>query len=113
MEIKDFCLAWADKKELEFIRRGVSTTKEDVFSHRGLMPAIAKRADKICMLVFGYGIGASFKKFEASTLGEEVTFSDSAPKIIQLHCFYYVISEMMITSVDDRGRVVVDELLYE
>lgn len=113
MEIKEFCMAWAKKDKIEFIRKNVSVTSEDVFSHRGLMPAIAKRADKICTLVFGYGLGVKYKKYEASTLGEEVIFVDGAPKIVQLHCVLYVLDQLFTSSRDDLGRLVVDELLYD
>lgn len=113
MDVKEFCMAWLKYSEVKFLLRGGEVTGEDVFSSRGLMPALAKRADKIHSLIYGVGIGASYKKYEASMLGEEVEFDDSVSKSILLHIFLYVIDQLVITSSDDKGRVVVDELLYE
>lgn len=113
MELKDFFLELVKQDNIEFTMRGAEITAEDVFSTRGLLPAFAKRADKICNLIFGYGIGASFKKIDASTLGEEVVINDSVPKFLQLHCFFHVVQELIDSSNDGRGRISVDELLYE
>ena len=113
MELKGFFIKLSEKESLTFKMKGRDITAEDVFSSRGLMPAIAKRADKICRLIFGYGVGVSFKKYEASTLGEEVSFDSGLPNVLVLHLFYYVVSELLQKSQDSSGNIVVDELLYE
>lgn len=112
-DLKDFFMEWSKQEGLKFTLKGSSFTSSDVFSSRGLMPAIAKRADKTCQLVFGKGLGVSFKKYEASTLGEEVIFSDETPFIIQLHCMFYTVDELVKTTINSSKVVVIDELLYE
>lgn len=113
LNFKDFFLEWAKQEGVLFTMKGSSITASDVFSTRGLMPAIAKRADKTCQLVFGHGLGVSFKKYDASTLGEEVHFSDSEPFIIQLYCLFYAVDDLVRSSSNNTNVVSVDELLYE
>ena len=33
---------------------------DDVFASTGLLPAIARRADQLCLLCLGYGLGVTF-----------------------------------------------------
>jgi len=113
MELKEFFIKWAKLEDLSFKMKDRDITAEDVFSSRGLMPAIAKRADKICRLIFDYGVGVSFKKYESSTLGEEVKFDSKLPEALVLHIFFYVVNELLQKSKDKNGNLVVDELLYE
>ena len=39
---------------------------EDIFSEVGLLPAIARRADQLCSLCLGYGIGANFEEADGT-----------------------------------------------
>jgi intracellular multiplication protein IcmS len=62
-----------------FTLKGRVLDDSEVFSEDGLLPAIAKRADQLCTLCLGYGIGISFEEVEPSTLGIRVIFDDATP----------------------------------
>jgi intracellular multiplication protein IcmS len=85
---------------------------QEVFSESGLLPAIAKRADQLCSLCLGYGIGISFDEAEKSILGIKVTFDDITPNILRLVCITDVLSELIYTA-PSRDRTPLDELMYD
>jgi intracellular multiplication protein IcmS len=49
---------------------------DEVFSDTGLLPAIAKRADQLCSLCLGYGLGVTFDEAEGALLGLRVVFDE-------------------------------------
>jgi intracellular multiplication protein IcmS len=85
---------------------------EEVFSDTGLLPAIAKRADQLCSLCLGYGIGVSFQDADKTTLGVKVQFDDVTPDVLRLLCICDVLSEIIKASAS-RDRVSLDELMYD
>jgi intracellular multiplication protein IcmS len=85
---------------------------QEVFADTGLLPAIARRADQLCSLCLGYGIGISFDEAEKSVLGVKVTFDDITPNILRLLCITDVISEL-IYAAPSRDRTPLDELMYD
>jgi intracellular multiplication protein IcmS len=85
---------------------------QEVFSETGLLPAIARRADQLCSLCLGYGIGISFDEAEKSVLGVKVTFDEITPNILRLLCITDVIYEL-IYSAASRDRTPLDELMYD
>lgn len=85
---------------------------EEVFADTGLLPAIARRADQLCSLCLGYGIGISFDEAEQSKLGVKVKFDDVTPNVLRLMCMTDVICEL-IQSGSARDRTPLDELMYD
>lgn len=85
---------------------------EEVFVDTGLLPAIAKRADQLCSLCLGYGIGVSFEEAEKTLTGTKVVFDEVTPDVLRLMCMTDVISELMKTSADPN-RTPLDELMYD
>lgn len=85
---------------------------EEVFSDTGLLPAMARRADQLCSLCLGYGIGATFDEAEGSKLGVRVKFDDVTPNAIRLLCLTDVIMEL-IQSSSNKELVSLDELMYD
>lgn len=87
-------------------------TLEEVFSDTGLLPALAKRADQLCSLCLGYGIGAIFPEAEKSLIGVKVQFDEITPNILRVLCIYDVLNEL-IKSAPSKDSVPLDELMYD
>lgn len=85
---------------------------EEVFTDNGLLPAIARRADQLCSLCLGYGIGVSFEEAESSLLGVSVTFDEVTPNVLRYLCITDVLCEL-IQSAPARDKVPLDELMYD
>lgn len=99
-------------EEVEFLLNDKPITKEDVFADTGLLPAIARRADKLCLLCLGYGIGATFVEAEKSRLGTRVQFDDITPNTLRLVYLYDVVMQLVDTS-SSKDEVSLDELMYD
>ena len=87
-------------------------THKEVFSDTGLLPALARRADQLCSLCLGYGIGVTFDEAEDSVLGVKVSFDDVTPTVLRLLCITDVVNELMNAS-PNREITSLDELKYD
>lgn len=85
---------------------------EEVFSDTGLLPALSRRADQLCSLCLGYGIGVSFEESEKSLLGVKVIFDEVTPNVLRYMCITDVLSELMNSATMD-GKTALDELMYD
>ena len=85
---------------------------DEVFSDTGLLPAIARRADQLCSLCLGYGIGVTFDEAENALLGTRVIFDQVTPNVLRLLCMTDVINEL-IQGGPNRDYTPLDELLYD
>lgn len=85
---------------------------EEVFSATGLLPAIARRADQLCSLCLGYGLGLSFDEAENALLGNRVVFDDVTPNVLRLLCMTDIINEL-IQGGPSRDYTPLDELMYD
>ena len=85
---------------------------DEVFSYTGLLPAIARRADQLCSLCLGYGLGLSFKDAEGALLGTEVVFDEVTPNVLRLLCMTDVVNEL-IQGGPSLDCTPLDELLYD
>lgn len=85
---------------------------EEVFADTGLLPAMARRADQLCSLCLGYGIGVTFSEAEKSILGVKITFDDVTPSILRYLCLTDVICELMASSKSGTNTPL-DELMYD
>lgn len=85
---------------------------EEVFSDTGLLPALARRADQLCSLCLGYGIGVTFEEAEKSLLGVRVLFDEVTPNVLRYLCITDVLSEL-INSSSSEGKTALDELMYD
>jgi intracellular multiplication protein IcmS len=111
-DIKSVMIAIAKEMNLKFSYKSVPISSEDVFSDIGLMPAIATRADQLCQLCFGYGIGMQTEKTDAAKLGKKVIFDDVTPDTLRYLCLLDVLTELRnLSTVGDT--VTLDELEYE
>jgi len=87
-------------------------TFDEVFSDTGLLPAIAKRADQLCSLCLGYGLGVTFEESESALLGNRVVFDEVTPNVIRLLCMTDVLNEL-IQGAPSRDYTPLDELMYD
>jgi intracellular multiplication protein IcmS len=87
-------------------------TIEEVFASTGLLPAIARRADQLCSLCLGYGIGITFEESENSLLGVKVIFDDVTPNILRYLCITDILCEL-INSSPLATATPLDELMYD
>ena len=85
---------------------------DEVFKETGLLPAIARRADQLCSLCLGYGIGVSFDEAEKSLLGVKVTFDDVTPNVLRYMCITDVMFELKNAS-PSKDSIALDELMYD
>jgi len=112
MDLTKQLSALAKKLNANFTFNDRPMSYQEVFSETGLLPAIARRADQLCSLCLGYGIGISFDEAEKSVLGVKVTFDEITPNILRLLCIADVISEL-IFSAPSRDKTPLDELMYD
>jgi len=85
---------------------------EEVFADTGLLPAIARRADQLCSLCLGYGIGISFNEADKALLGVKVTFDEVTPNTLRFMCMTDVLCEL-IQSGKSSTQTPLDELMYD
>lgn len=85
---------------------------EEVFSPTGLLPAIARRADQLCSLCLGYGLGVTFNDAEGALLGSQVIFDEVTPSTLRLLCMTDVVNEL-IQGGPSRDYTPLDELMYD
>jgi len=95
-----------------FSLNGRPMTVDEVFAPTGLLPAIARRADQLCSLCLGYGIGVTFEDAEGSILGIRVVFDEITPNILRMLCILDVVYEL--TQATPRGEMsALDQLMYD
>ena len=85
---------------------------DEVFADTGLLPAIARRADQLCSLCLGYGLGVSFDEAENAMLGTRVIFDEVTPNVLRLLCITDVVNEL-IQGGPSRDYTPLDELMYD
>ena len=85
---------------------------EEVFAMQGLLPAFARRADQLCSLCLGYGLGVSFNDAEAALLGSEVVFDEVTPNSLRLLCMTDVMNELIVGG-PSKDYTPLDELMYD
>ncbi len=98
--------------DVTFVFEGKAIASETALADTGLLPALARRADQLCQLCFGYGIGISFIDAEKSILGTKVQFDEVTPNVLRLACFYDVIAEL-VDMAPAKDQVSLDELMYD
>lgn len=85
---------------------------EEALAETAFLPAIARRADQLCSLCLGYGIGISFEEADKATLGVKVVFDDITPDTLRYLCIADVVNEMINTS-SSKPYTPLDELMYD
>ena len=101
-------------KELgcKFTLKGAEVNPVDVFTVKGLLPAIMRRADQLCSFCLGYGLGVDFSRAEGTTLGVTVNFDDKGANALRLLCAADVLVEIIQNSPNPQ-QVSLDELMLD
>lgn len=112
MEMPQLVAKVARIMDVRFSLNGRPMTIEEVVAPTGLLPAIARRADQLCSLCLGYGLGLSFEETEGSITGSKVIFDDITPNALRILCITDVLSELMQST--PRGEMTpLDQLMYD
>lgn len=85
---------------------------DEVFSDMGMLPALSKRADQLCSLCLGYGLGVSFEEAEGALLGRRAVFDEVTPNALRLVCITDVMNEL-IQGGPSKDYTPLDELMYD
>lgn len=112
MDISKECGRIAQAIGAHFVLNDKPISYAEVFSVTGLMPAIVRRADQLCSLCLGYGLGVSFDEAENTLVGTKVTFDDVTPNVLRLMCITDVVFEL-INAGPSRNQTPLDELMYD
>jgi intracellular multiplication protein IcmS len=112
MDLKKGLIQISKALKANFTLNGRPLSYEDVFSEVGLLPALARRADQLCSLCLGYGIGVSFDETEGSRLGVKVTFDSATPMVLRYVCITDVLTELM-RGAPSTSQTPLDELMYD
>lgn len=112
VDIKESMALIAAKMNAKFYLNDRFVGFDEVFSYTGLLPAIAKRADQLCSLCLGYGLGLSFDEAAGSLLGTRVIFDEVTPNVLRLLCMTDVMNEL-IQGGPSRDYTPLDELMYD
>lgn len=112
MKLQEGLCRIADALNVNFTLNGHSVSYQEVFSNTGLLPAIAKRADQLCSLCLGYGIGVTFQEVEGAQLGIKSVFDDATPSALRYLCITDVLYEL-IKSAPSSAQIPLDQLVYD
>lgn len=107
-QLSDLSALW----KVKYTYNGKPLSYEEVFSPTGLLPGMAKRADQLCSLCLGYGIGVTFEDAEKALLGNQVKFDEATPEVLRLLCLTDVLQELIKAS-SNKELVSLDELMYD
>lgn len=112
MDMSELMAKVARTMGLRFSLNSRPMTVEEVFAPTGLLPAMSRRADQLCSLCLGYGLGLTFEEAEGSILGVKVIFDDITPNTLRVLCITDVVNEL--TQATPRGEMApLDQLMYD
>lgn len=100
------------KQGISFTLEGQPIKYEDVFKDNGMLPAIAQRAEQLCSLCLGYGLGITFEEDGEGKLKKRVKFDEATPKVLRYLCMTDVMCELA-KRAPEPSVTPLDELLYE
>ena len=109
MDIEKQLCAIAEILGCKFVFKGEPIAYEKVFSVKGLLPAIMRRADQLCSFCMGYGLGLNFERSTDAMVGVMVEFDEVTPASLRILCATDVIVELIQQS-PNPNQVVVDDL---
>ena len=112
MELYKSLVRIAKQLNVKFTLNDKAITPEEIFAETGLLPALARRADQLCSLCLGYGIGVVFDESTGSLLGVKVVFDDITPNVLRLLCITDILNEIIKAS-SSKTTVALDELMYD
>lgn len=102
----------AQEMRIGFVLHGKSLALEEVFSEKGLLPALLRRSDQLSNFCLGYGLGLTFDESSSARLGVIVKFNDEIPNAMRLMCATEILFELA-ESAADRTKIALDDLMYD
>lgn len=112
MDLSKQLTAVATQLGFKFRFNNKPLSHEEVFSPKGLLPGLARRADQLCSLCLGYGIGVTFEDTENTPLGIMVKFDEVTPQVLRLLCITDVMMELS-KGAAAKDAISLDELMYD
>lgn len=112
MGIEQQLCAVAEILGCKFIFKGEPMLAEQVFSAKGFLPAIMRRADQLCSFCMGYGLGLNFERSADAIAGVTVEFDEVTPLSLRLLCATDVLVELIQQS-PIPNQVTVDDLVND
>lgn len=112
MDISKNSIQIAKALNANFVLNDKPIVYTEVFSDTGLLPAIMRRADQLCSLCLGYGLGVTFDEAENAMLGVRVVFDDVTPNVLRFMCITDVLCELIFSAPSQR-ETPLDELMYD
>jgi intracellular multiplication protein IcmS len=85
----------ANSMNCQFLLKGEPIKTEKVFSPSGLLPAMMRRADQLCSLCLGHGLGVTFERSDGAMLGVVVVLNDQVPMVLRLLCATDILAELV------------------
>lgn len=111
VDIAKLCTSLGERAEVSYFYRGRDLQGEEVFSPFGLLPAILKRAESLCLMCLGKGLGVSFKDTKKSMLGYSVEIEEEQRHFLQILCVVDVMEELHKSVLN--GKVDLNDLSNE
>jgi len=112
MDIKKHLIAIAKQLNANFTLNNRPISYDEVFADTGLLPALSRRADQLCSLCLGYGLGVTFDEADKSLLGVKVSYDDVTPNVLRYLCITDVLCEL-IHNGPTKTTTPLDELMYD
>lgn len=112
MDITKQLSAVAKAMGCRYTVRGEPVAYEQVFSPTGLLPALMRRADQLCSFCLGYGLGLTFERSDAATLGVVVQFDETTPTVLRILCITDVLYEFMQQAASPEA-ISLDDLMLD
>ena len=110
--ISECMVSIATRMQAKFYLNDRFLTHEEVFADTGLLPGLVKRADQLCALCLGYGLGANYEEAPDAILGQRVIFDEVTPNVLRLLCLTDVLSEI-VQGGPSKDYTPLDELMYD
>lgn len=112
MDISKYLMAIAQLLGVKFELYGNTIESSKVFSSKGLLPALSKRADSNSLFTLNKSLGGHFKKNAQAVAGIEISFDDSVADSYRILCLLDVLIDLMQRQ-NSQEKIVLDELLYD
>lgn len=112
MSLEKKLVTIAAQMRVNFTLKGSILAPKELFSAKGLLPGLAKRADQLAQLCLGYGLGVTYEDAEDALMGSKVNFDEFTPEALRLLCITDVLYEL-VKSSPTRDEVPLDELMYD
>ena len=100
LEVEKIFTALAQKRKKNFIYQGKEVPIEEVFTARGALPLIMRRANLLCDFLFGEPLYISYRDDPEALTGERIEISEKQNAFVLVMLLYDVLEELAVTAAD-------------